>query len=175
MGRSGAIAGDLRRTAAGHRRHRHQRHASGELRQSLAHAAGSHRTGQAGHRHRHRAQAHLPWHSAGTMRHKSHGCSQAGCRQRDSAPPPDRPGRSGRVLDAPAVAVDTARFRQTRDSRRVEFRRRYVRMQFAVLPSAQLVGGPGTSHSVGVRQPADRQRSAARTWTVDRTADRCGR
>ena len=84
-------------------------------------------------------------------------------------------GRSGRVLDAPAVAVDTARFRQTRDSRRVEFRRRYVRMQFAVLPSAQLVGGPGTSHSVGVRQPADRQRSAARTWTVDRTADRCGR
>ena len=88
---------------------------------------------------------------------------------------PDRPGRSGRVLDAPAVAVDTARFRQTRDSRRVEFRRRYVRMQFAVLPSAQLVGGPGTSHSVGVRQPADRQRSAARTWTVDRTADRCGR
>ena len=44
-----------------------------------------------------------------------------------------------------------------------------------VLPSAQLVGGPGTSHSVGVRQPADRQRSAARTWTVDRTADRCGR
>ena len=59
--------------------------------------------------------------------------------------------------------------------RRVEFRRRYVRMQFAVLPSAQLVGGPGTSHSVGVRQPADRQRSAARTWTVDRTADRCGR
>ena len=57
----------------------------------------------------------------------------------------------------------------------VEFRRRYVRMQFAVLPSAQLVGGPGTSHSVGVRQPADRQRSAARTWTVDRTADRCGR
>ena len=92
-----------------------------------------------------------------------------------SAPPPDRPGRSGRVLDAPAVAVDTARFRQTRDSRRVEFRRRYVRMQFAVLPSAQLVGGPGTSHSVGVRQPADRQRSAARTWTVDRTADRCGR
>ena len=82
---------------------------------------------------------------------------------------------SGRVLDAPAVAVDTARFRQTRDSRRVEFRRRYVRMQFAVLPSAQLVGGPGTSHSVGVRQPADRQRSAARTWTVDRTADRCGR
>ena len=57
----------------------------------------------------------------------------------------------------------------------VEFRRRYVRMQFAVLSSAQLVGGPGTSHSVGVRQPADRQRSAARTWTVDRTADRCGR
>ena len=66
-------------------------------------------------------------------------------------------------------------FAKTRDSRRVEFRRRYVRMQFAVLPSAQLVGGPGTSHSVGVRQPADRQRSAARTWTVDRTADRCGR
>ena len=81
------------------------------------------------------------------------------------------------LMDAakPAVAVDTARFRQTRDSRRVEFRRRYVRMQFAVLPSAQLVGGPGTAHSVGVRQPADRQRSAARTWTVDRTADRCGR
>lgn len=50
------------------------------------------------------------------MRHKSHGCGQAGCRQRDSAPPPDRPGRSGCVLDAPAVAVDTARFRQTRDS-----------------------------------------------------------
>lgn len=25
------------------------------------------------------------------MRHKSHGCGQAGCRQRDSAPPPDRP------------------------------------------------------------------------------------
>ena len=75
----------------------------------------------------------------------------------------------------PRRPVDTARFRQTRDSRRVEFRRRYVRMQFAVLPSAQLVGGPGTSHSVGVRQPADRQRSAARTWTVDRTADRCGR
>ena len=94
----------------------------------------------------------------------------------DNVIPPRRPiGRSGRVLDAPAVAVDTARFRQTRDSRRVEFRRRYVRMQFAVLPSAQLVGGPGTSHSVGVRQPADRQRSAARTWTVDRTADRCGR
>ena len=60
-------------------------------------------------------------------------------------------------------------------TRRVEFGCGHVRLQFAVLPSAQLVGGPGTSHSVGVRQPADRQRSAARTWTVDRTADRCGR
>ena len=94
----------------------------------------------------------------------------------DNVIPPRRPiDPEGPAAYAPAVAVDTARFRQTRDSRRVEFRRRYVRMQFAVLPSAQLVGGPGTSHSVGVRQPADRQRSAARTWTVDRTADRCGR
>lgn len=95
----------------------------------------------------------------------------------DNVIPPRRPStrkvrpRTGRACRCGRYCTIS----QTRDSRRVEFRRRHVRMQFAVLPSAQLVGGPGTSHSVGVRQPADRQRSAARTWTVDRTADRCGR
>lgn len=100
---------------------------------------------------------------------------QAGCRQRDSAPPPDRPGRSAAYwtrLPLRSILHDFSKHEipaaLSSDAGTFVCNSLFYHL---------LNWSAGQERRIlsGVRQPADRQRSAARTWTVDRTADRCGR